>query len=79
MRLHHVAHAELRAPQVDQQVRDELPRAVIRDLTAAIDLDHRMPFVAQQVLATAGETERVDRRMLGQPDLVGCRERARIG
>ena len=71
----HVAHAEPRAPQIEQQVGDELARAVVRHLAAAVDLDDRDAVVAQQVLAAAGEPERVDRRMLGQPDLVGGRRR----
>ena len=74
---HHVAHAEPRAPQVEEQVRDELAGPVIRDLAAAIDLDDGDAVVAQQVLAPAGEPERVDRRMLGEPELVGVSPRVR--
>ena len=39
--------------------------------TATVDLDDRDAVVAQHMLAPAGEAERVDRRMLGQPDFVG--------
>ena len=38
---HEVAHAEPRAPQVDQRIDHELARAVIGHLPAAIDLHHR--------------------------------------
>ena len=75
----HVADAEAGAAEVDEQVGDELPGPVIGDLPAAIDLDHRNAGVAPQVLAAAGETERVHRRMLGQPDLVGGAGVARVG
>ena len=61
-----------RARKIEQQVRDELAGTVIGDLAAAIDLEHRNAVVAQQVLAPAGEPERVDRRMLGEPDFVAA-------
>ena len=56
--------------QVDERVRDELPRTVIGHLAAAVDLHERHAVVAQHVLPPAGETQRVDRRMLGEPELV---------
>ena len=69
----------LRAPQVAEHIDDQLPGAVVGDLPATIDLERGNAVVAQQVLAPTGETERVDRRMLGQPDLVRRVVRARRG
>ena len=74
-----LAHAEPRAREVEQQVGDELARAVIGHLSAAVDLQRRDAVVAQQVLAAPGESERVDRRMLGQPDFVLRAGVARVG
>ena len=71
----HARGRRARAPQVEEQVRDELAGPVIGHLPAAIDLDDRDAVVAQQVLAPAGEAQRVDRRMLGQPDFVRRRRR----
>ena len=57
--------------EIDQQVGDELARAVVGDLAAAVDLDHRYADVAQQVLGLAGLAEREHRRMFEQPQFVG--------
>src|SRR5205823_4951478 len=43
---------------------------MIGHLATAIGLDHRDPVVAQKMLAPPGKSQRVNRRMLGQPDLV---------
>ncbi len=78
-RTDHVPDAQAGAAEVDEQVGDHLPRPVIGDLPAAIDLDHGNAGVAPQMLAAPGEPERVHRRMLGQPDLVGGTRVARVG
>ena len=73
----HRADAQLAPAQIAQQIHDELAGPVIRDLAAAVDLHRRNAVVAQQMLAPSGEPERVDGRMLGEPDLVRRVGRAR--
>ncbi|MBK6336890.1 MAG: hypothetical protein IPF60_14460 [Betaproteobacteria bacterium] len=70
---------QLQPPQVEQQVRDQLARTMVGDLPAAVDLDRGDAVVAQQVLAAAGEAQRVDGRVLGQPDFVGRAGGAGVG
>ena len=52
-RRHEIAHAELRATQVDQRIDDELAGPVIGDLAAAIDLHDRNVAGREHVLALA--------------------------
>ena len=69
---HQRPHGEASASHVEQQIHDELARAVISDLSAAVGLDDRNAAVhSRQVLAAARDAQRVDRRMLGEPQLVG--------
>src|SRR5262249_39305345 len=72
-RPNHGADSKAAPPEVDHQVSDELPGSVIGDLPTAVDREHWNAVVAQQVLAPAREAERVDRRMLREPDLVAGR------
>jgi len=67
----HVADAEPRSPKVEKGIGDELPGTVVGDLSAAIHLDRRDAIVPQQMFNASGESERIDRRMLGQPDFIG--------
>ncbi len=61
-----------RAPaQIQQHVGDQLARAMIGDLAAAIDPNQRYPDVAQEVADVPAQTQREDRRMFHQPNLVG--------
>ena len=49
---HERPHGERPAPHVEQQIDDELARAVIGDLSAAVRLDHRNAAVdSRQMLA----------------------------
>ena len=75
----HRADAELARTQVVEQIRDELPRAVVGNLPAAIDLERRNAVIAQQVVVAARKTERIDRRMLSQPDFIACTDATRGG
>src|SRR6266851_2429536 len=78
-RLDQLPHAEPKSPEVDQQVHDELTRPMISDLSPSIDLQDRNRIRAQNMLGATGESERVHRRVLGQPDLVCRFGRAGIG
>src|SRR5207248_129407 len=75
----HRAHPRAAALEVEQQIRNELTRPVIRDLPATVDLERRDAVVAQKMLAPSGEPQRVDRRMFSEPDLIACRGIARGG
>ena len=68
---HQLAHLEAAPAQVDEQIHHQLARAVVGDLPAAVDLDHRDVGGAQQMLRLARLPEGVDRRMLQPPQLVG--------
>ena len=68
-----------RPAQVDQRVRDELAGTVVGDLSAAVDVHDGNAVVAPQVLAPARQSQRVDGRMLGEPDLVDGLRIARGG
>src|SRR5204863_8495439 len=58
--------------EVDERVEHELPGTVIRDLAAALGLEHGNPVRhARPVRPVGGEAERVDRRMLEEPELIG--------
>src|SRR6266851_8359879 len=69
-RLDQLPHAESKSPEVYQQVDDELTRPMISDLSPSIDLQNRNRSGAQNMLGATGESERVHRRVLCQPDLV---------
>ena len=70
-RLNERARVEPKAAQIEQDVDDLLSRPVIRNLSAAIDLHDRDAAAREHVLAVASHAERVDRRMLDEPDFVG--------
>ena len=74
------AHGEPAALQIDERVQNGLAGSVIGDLAAAIGAHHRDAVVhARQMLLTTGHADRVDRRMLELPQLVGRLRRARSG
>ena len=58
------ANTEFAAAQIDQQIADDLAGAVIGDLTAAIDLNHRNIARRQHMLGLAGLALREYARML---------------
>jgi len=66
-------HVDAEPLQVDQRVRDDLPRPVVRDLATAVRLHDRDAPRVEHVARAAGQALRVDRRVLAQPDLVSCR------
>ena len=62
--------------QIEQHVDDELARAVIRHLAAAIDLHDRNIAGREHVAAVRAHSEREDGRMLDEPNLVARRRAA---
>src|SRR5690349_22060931 len=66
----HLADAETRAPEVEQKIDHELPGTMIGHLAAAIDLQDGNAVVAKQMFPPACESQRIDRFVLGQPELV---------
>ncbi len=64
------ARAELRAPEIDQQINHELPRPVIRHLPTAIALHHRNVTGMEYVFAFAVQTKCEYRRMFHHPHFV---------
>src|SRR5262249_43056413 len=76
---HGVADAQAGTPQVEERIHDELPGAMIRDLPAAIDFEYGDAVLAQHMLAPPCQPERVDGRVLGEPELVAGRRSARRG
>src|SRR5690606_609064 len=62
---------ERKPAQVDENVSDDLTRAVIRHLPAPVDLHDRDIAGREHVRAVRVQSEREDRRMLDEPDLVG--------
>jgi hypothetical protein len=77
--LHQLAHAQLAAAHVEQQVGDRLARPVIGHLAAAVGAHHRDAARGEHVLGAARKPEREHRRMLEEPQLVGRVRRARRG
>ena len=67
------------APQVEQHIGQQLPRAVVRHLPAAIDIDHGNAPGGQQVFTPGVHPEGKNRRVLQQPDLVRGVRIARLG
>jgi hypothetical protein len=63
-----LAHLDAAPREVDQRVDDELPRAVIGDVAAAVGLDEGNAVADRRVLRAL--PQRVDRRMLEKPELV---------
>jgi hypothetical protein len=77
--LHKALDAESGTVQVEQKVGDELTRSMVSDLTAAVGLDDGDVAWIQDVLATPGLTEGVDRAVLQKPELVGRIRAAPVG
>ena len=66
------SHLDPAPSEVDEGIEHDLARAVISDLAAPLDLhDRNSAVAARSVPRICGEPERVDRRMLEQPELVG--------
>src|SRR5690606_29508311 len=76
---HVVAHADLQAAQVEQRVGHDLAGAVVGDLAAAVDVQHRNVARGQHVLGAAGLAEGEHRFVLDQPQLVGRGRVTRVG
>src|SRR5205814_8787506 len=55
---HELAHADPQPPQVQQRIRDQLARAVVGDLPAAVHRNDGNPAWRQDVLPLAGLAER---------------------
>src|SRR6185295_15350 len=71
---HQGTHAEIATAQIQQGIDHDLPRAVIRDLSAAVGLEERdAVFHSREMLGLRCDTKRVDRRMLHLPEFVRCR------
>ena len=66
-----IAHLDLQALQVEQEVDDDLAGAMVGDLAAPVDLDDGDADIAQDVLALAGLAQREHGRMLDHPQFVG--------
>ena len=76
---HEIAHAQARAPQIDERVDHELAGSVVGHLAAAVDLDHRDVAGREQVFRLGVEPERKHALVLAEPDLVGRRLVASVG
>ena len=68
-KVHELAHLDAATPQVDKGVDHELAGPVIGDVAAAVGLHERDGIVERRMLGAL--PQRVDRRMLEQPQLVG--------
>src|SRR5262245_19661566 len=68
---HELLHPDAAARKIDQGVDDELAGTVIRDIAAAVRLDHGNAVRHRPVLGALAQ--RVDRRMLKEPELIGRR------
>jgi hypothetical protein len=66
-----IANAKTRTTQVDERIHHELAGPVIRDLPAAIDLHNGNVTRREHVRGARIHAQRVHRRMLEEPDLVG--------
>jgi hypothetical protein len=67
-----VTNTEARAAQVDQRIDHELTRAVIGDLSAAIDANDWDVTCGENMRGIGIHAEREHRLVLEHPDLVGC-------
>src|SRR5690606_26581623 len=76
---HVVAHADLQPAQVEQRVGHDLAGAVVGDLAAAVDVQHRDVARGEHVLGAAGLAEGEHRIVLDQPQLVGRGRVTRVG
>src|SRR5206468_3526493 len=72
-------HLDAASREVDERVEDELPGTVIGDLAAAVRAHYGNRV--RHARRPGALPERVNRRMLEQPDLVrgGCRARSGMG
>ena len=64
-------HLQFASTEVQQQVGHQLARAVVGDLAAAVARHHGNVADVEQVFAPPCQAQGVDRRMFGEPDLVG--------
>ena len=74
-----LAHLDVAAPQIDQQVDHHLTRTVIGHLAAAVGLHDRDVGLTQQVFTFAGQAQGVHRRVFDHPQFIGRIGRARVG
>ncbi len=65
------AHLDFQPGQVEQQVDHDLAGAVVGDLAATVDLDDGDADIFKDMFGLAGLAERVDRRVLDDPQFVG--------
>ena len=72
---HQLPHPEVAPAEIQQQINHQLAGPVVGDLPAAVARHDRNVAGRKQMLATPGQTQRVHRRMLREPDLV---RRARV-
>jgi hypothetical protein len=70
--VHQGLDADAHPWKLQQQIGDELSRTVVSDLSAAVGLHHRDVSGRKQMLVTSRLAEREHRRMLQQPELIGC-------
>ena len=73
------AYPDLRPPQIEEQVGDELARTVIGHLPSSIGAHHGDGSGIAYVAATPGLSEGEYGRMLEQPELVGSVDTSPIG
>ncbi len=80
--LFHGMHQPLRAVptafKIDQKINDELTRAVVRHIAAAVAVDQRDAVDMGACSVTAFKAHGKHRRMLQQPNFVIGRRRARV-
>src|SRR5690242_15035769 len=65
---HERLHLDAAAPEIDERIEHDLSRSMVSDLAAAIGRDHR--DAVRYGDRRRALSERVDRRMLEQPELV---------
>ena len=70
-RLDETAHSELRTVKVQEQIRHELTRPMVRHLPSSIGANHRNRSGVTHVAASSGLPEREDGGMFQQPEFIG--------
>src|SRR5262249_10931525 len=64
------AHTQVRAPQINQRINDQLPRTVIGHLATSVDLNDGDITWSQHVVCAGVHPERKHRGMFEKPDFV---------
>ena len=70
-RLDETAYSDLRTVQVQEQIRHELSRPVVRHLPSSIGANHRYCSGVVHMAASSGLPEREDGGMFQQPEFIG--------